>query len=304
MTFLGMVKIRFTLIRVFLTALACLPLRVLYVISDLLMPFVYYIVRYRRKLVRANLTAAFPEQPLQEIKKTERMFYRHFGSILVETVKLLHISDDELRRRVHFTNPGLIHQLCSDKLPIFAYLGHYANWEYAPSFTLLLESDLNMCQVYHPLSNKVMDKLMLLIRGRFDATGIPQEETVRTILRRSGEGKHDLLGLIADQRPPKSQHKEWVQFLRQPTAIIVGSERLGERLHAHYVYVEMNVVRRGYYEITLHQIQPNPEEIYSVSKQYMLLLEQTIRRAPQYYLWTHNRWKWARRNDGSLYRNR
>ena len=297
-------NIRFALTRFCLSALAHLPLRALYVVSDMLMPLVYHVVRYRRKTVRANLRASFPEKSLSEIKTIERQFYRHFGSILMETVKLLHISDDELRRRVHFTNPELIYGLCTDRKPIFTYLGHYANWEYVLSFTLLNQSGLNICQVYHPLSDKVMDRLMLRLRGRFQATGIPQEETARTMLRRHAEGKHDLLGLIADQRPPKSQHREWIEFLHQPTAIIVGSERIGERLDAHYVYVDMKVVRRGYYEIHLSLIEPKPEESFSVSKQFMRLLEKTINRAPQYYLWTHNRWKWALKEDGTLYRNR
>ncbi|MBO4444002.1 MAG: lysophospholipid acyltransferase family protein [Bacteroidaceae bacterium] len=299
-----MVRFRLALIRFFLTALAHLPLRGLYVISDMLTPVVYHVVRYRRKLVRKNLTASFPEKTKAEIRRIERQFYRHFGSILMETIKLLHISDEELRRRVRFTNLDVFERLSTDKKPIFAYMGHYSNWEYIPSITLWCKPDLHVCQVYHPLSDKAMDAFMLHLRGRFNSLGIPQDETVRTILRRQAEGMHDILGLIADQRPPKPQHKEWISFLHQPTAIIVGGEHLGKRLQAHYIYAEMNVVRRGYYDIIVHELQPNPDESFSVSKQYMHLLEQTINKAPQYYLWTHNRWKWAQGEDGTLYRNR
>ena len=299
-----MVRLRLALIRFFLTALAHLPLRGLYVISDMLTPVVYHVVRYRRKLVRKNLTASFPDKTKAEIRRIERQFYRHFGSILMETIKLLHISDEELRRRVRFTNLEVLERLCSDGKPIFTFMGHYGNWEYIPSITLWCKPDLHVCQVYHPLSDKAMDAFMLHLRGRFSSLSIPQDETVRTILRRQAEGMHDILGLIADQRPPKPQHKEWISFLHQPTAIIVGGEHLGKRLQAHYIYAEMNVVRRGYYDITIHELQPNPDESFSVSKQYMHLLEETINKAPQYYLWTHNRWKWAQREDGTLYRNR
>ena len=298
-----MQKLPSLLLRLLLSALALLPLGVLYGLSTACYVVLYHCVRYRRRLVRANLVHAYPDKSLAEIRTIERAFYRHFCDYVVETIKVLHISDEEMRRRLRFENMDVVERLRADGKPLFVYLGHYGNWEYVTSITLWCESGLEACQIYHPLSGKAMDEVMLRLRSRFHSFGIPQDDTYRTLLRMRGEGRQALLGLIADQRPPKKHHDVWMTFLRQPTALITGSERIGARLGAHFLYGDMEVVKRGYYTITMKEILPDEKEDFSITKQYMRLLEQTIDRAPQYYLWTHNRWKWQLSPDGTLVRN-
>lgn len=296
-------KVSAFLLRILLTALALLPLRALYVLSSVCYYLLYYCVRYRRRLVRTNLTRAYPEKSSVEIKTLEKQFYRHFCDYVVETIKLLHISDEEMRRRLRFVNIDIVERLRADGRPFFVYLGHYGNWEYVTSITLWCQPGLDACQVYHPLSGKAMDEVMLKLRTRFHSFGIPQVDTFRTLLRMKGEGRQALLGLIADQRPAKKHHEVWTTFLRQPTALITGTERIGQRLDAHFLYGDVEVVKRGYYTLTIKEILPDEKEDFSISRQYMRLLEQTIDRAPQYYLWTHNRWKWQPGPDGTLVRN-
>ena len=228
-------KLTLALLTVLLKAIAIWPLRVLYVLSDLIYPLVYYVVGYRREVVRKNLVNSFPEKTEEEIKKIEKRFYRHFCDYVMETVKLMHISDDEMRRRMRFTNSEYIEQLRADGRPIFLYLGHQANWEYIISITMWIDSALAAGQIYHPLSNKAMDKLMYRLRSRFNSLGIPQKQTLRTVLTMLKEGKHLILGLIADQRPLRRPEPEWRTFLHQDTAIITGGEAMGTKLHAHFV---------------------------------------------------------------------
>lgn len=296
-------KVTAFLLRIVLSALALLPLRVLYVLSTGGYALVYHVLRYRRRLVRTHLTRAYPDKTAAEIRRIERLFYHHFCDYLVETIKLLHISDEEMRRRMRFVNMELIEGLRTDGKPIFIYLGHYGNWEYVTSITLWTTPGLEACQVYHPLSGRAMDAVMLRLRARFHSFGIPQDETFRTLLRMKGEGQQALLGLIADQRPAKKHHDVWISFLRQPAALITGAERIGQRLDAHFLYGDIQVERRGYYTLTMQEIHPDEKEDFPITRQYMRLLEQTIDRAPQYYLWTHNRWKWQPNPDGSLTRN-
>ena len=257
-------------------------------------PIVYYVVGYRRKVVHNNLVNSFPEKSEKEIREIEKKFYRHFCDYVLETVKLMHISDEEMRRRLRFTNPELIEQLRGDGKPFFVYLGHQCNWEYVISITMWTHPDLAACQIYHPLSNKAMDKLMYRMRSRFNSVGIPQKQTLRAILTMVREGKQPLLGLIADQRPQRHPEPEWMEFLNQDTAIITGGEVMGVKLGAHFIYGSMRCVRRGYYEITLHPIEPIEGEEFSYSKQYMRMLEQDIKAQPHMWLWTHKRWKWKR----------
>ena len=287
-------KITLALLTVVFKAIAIWPLRVLYVLSDLIYPLVYYVARYRREVVRKNLINSFPEKTEQEIKEIERKFYRHFCDYVMETVKLMHISDDEMRRRMRFTNPEYIEQLRSDGRPIFLYLGHQGNWEYIISITMWIHPDLSAGQIYHPLSNKAMDKLMYRLRSRFNTLGMPQKQALRTIFSMSREGKHLILGLIADQRPARRPEPEWMTFLHQDTPIITGGEAMGTKLNAHFVYGSMKCVRRGYYELTFHPINPVEGEEFGYSKQFMRMLEQDIKAQPHLYLWTHKRWKWGR----------
>ena len=132
------------------------------------------------------------------------------------------------------------------------------------------------------------------MRSRFNSVGIPQKQTLRAILTMVREGKQPLLGLIADQRPQRHPEPEWMEFLNQDTAIITGGEVMGVKLGAHFIYGSMRCVRRGYYEITLHPIEPIEGEEFSYSKQYMRMLEQDIKAQPHMWLWTHKRWKWKR----------
>ena len=287
-------KIQLALLTFALKAIAIWPYWVLYALSSLIYPLVYYVVGYRRKVVHANLVNSFPEKSEQEIKEIERKFYRHFCDYVMETVKLMHISDEEMRRRMRFTNPEYIEQLRSDGRPIFLYLGHQANWEYIISITMWISPELSAGQIYHPLSNKVMDKLIYRLRSRFNSVGIPQRQTLRTVLTMLREGKQPILGLIADQRPLRRPEPEWMTFLHQDTAIITGGEAMGRKLNAHFVYGSMRCVRRGYYELTFHPINPNEGEEFGYSKQFMRMLEQDIKEQPHLYLWTHKRWKWGR----------
>ena len=282
-----------------LTAVAHLPMSVLYALSDGCYALLYHGVRYRRKLVRRNLTRAYPTKSEKEIRQVEKGFYRHLCHYVVETVKLLHITDEEMRQRLEFRNIELMERLREDGKPLFVYLGHYGNWEFVTSITLWCQPGLEACQVYHPLSSKGMDRLMLKLRGRFRSTGIAQSDTFKTLLRMKNEGRQPMVGLIADQRPLRRHHEVWTSFMRQPTAIITGSERIGRRMDAHFVYADMEVVSRGHYAITLREMVPDPTDEFSISKEYMHLLEQTIDRAPQYYLWSHNRWKYRPDENGN-----
>lgn len=286
--------IQLALLTFLLKAVAIWPYRVLYFISDLIFPILYYIARYRRKVVRKNLVNSFPEKSEKEIIKIEKQFYRHFCDYVMETVKLMHISDDEMRKRMRFTNIEIIEEMRKDGRPFFVYLGHQGNWEYVTSISLWVDPSLSGCQIYHPLSSKVMDKLMYRLRNRFNTVGIPQKNTLRTILTMMKEGKQPLLGLIADQRPQRYPEPEWTTFLNQDTPIITGGETLGRRLDAHFIYGSIKCIRRGYYEITLQPIVPVEGEEYSYSKQYMRMLEKDIKDQPHMWLWSHKRWSFKR----------
>ena len=283
-------KILFTLVNFALKIIALLPYSVLYLFSSMIYPILYYVIRYRREAVHSNLINSFPDKSEKEIIEIEKNFYRHFCDYVMETLKLLHISDDEIRRRMRFPNSELIEELREDGRPFFIYLGHQCNWEYIISITLWISPSITAYQIYHPLSNKIMDKLIYRLRSRFNSIGLPQKQAVRSILTLVREGKQPLVGLIADQRPPKYPEPEWMTFMNQETPIITGGEAMGRKVNAHFIYGSVKCVRRGYYEITFHQIEPIEGEEFSYSKQYMRMLEKDIIAQPHMWLWSHKRW--------------
>ena len=72
--------------------LSLLPFRILYGMADIGYVLLYYIIRYRRGVVRKNLVTAFPEKSINDIKTIERKFYHWFCDYFLEAIKLLSIS--------------------------------------------------------------------------------------------------------------------------------------------------------------------------------------------------------------------
>lgn len=280
----------------FIKTFALCPFKILYFISSCLYPLLYYVIRYRREVVRTNLTNSFPEKSNKEIKDIEKKFYKHFCDQLVEIIKLSNISKEEIQKRLKFINCELIEELSKDNKPVFLYLGHQGNWEYIISIPTWIDKDIESVQIYHPLSNKVMDKFIYSMRCRFGSKGVPQKQALRTIIALTRAKKRTLFGLISDQRPERNPEHEWMTFLNQDTAIITGAEAMGMKLNAHFLYGSMKCTKRGYYEMTIKPIIPIEGEEFSYSKQYLRMLEEDIIEQPQMWLWTHKRWKWQRKS--------
>jgi KDO2-lipid IV(A) lauroyltransferase len=292
-----MKRFLFGILTLLLRALAHLPLGALYLLSDLLYYPLYYVAGYRKEVVRRNLRNAFPDTSDAERRAIERGFYRHFCDYVVETVKLLHISDEEMMRRMRFTNPEMLDRLGADGQSVFMMLGHYGNWEWVTSITrwMKLVPDVPG-QIYRPLKFKPADEFFLKLRSRFDTVSFAKNESPRDIIRNHREGKRMVIGFIADQTPSKNGLEYWTTFLHQDTPCFLGTEKIARKINAAVVYLDIRKVSRGHYEGTFVEITATPAatEPYAITETYMRMLEQTILRAPQYWLWSHKRWKHKR----------
>ncbi|MDR1518155.1 MAG: lysophospholipid acyltransferase family protein [Dysgonamonadaceae bacterium] len=275
---------------------ALLPLRVLYVWSDILYLFVYHVVRYRRKIVRKNLVNSFPELSEKEIGAIEKRYYHHLGDYYMETIKILHISDDEMRRRMVFENPEIMRQLTKDGQWCFLALGHYANWEWVSSIGLHTPDYLKPAQIYKKLKNKSFNRLFFQIRSRFQPLSIEKDDTLRAIVKEKNKGKTLIVGFVADQRPQPNSIHYWTNFLNQDTPVQTGMERIARKMGFSMAFLDVKVAKRGYYRAQIVPLTPNASEEpeFSITEQYMRKFEQTILRDPAHYLWSHNRWKFQR----------
>ncbi len=277
--------------------MALLPLCILYLISDFIYVIAYYVVKYRRKAVIDNLKRSFPQKSAEEINAIERGFYRHLCDCIVETVKLLHISDKEIDRRFKVTNGSLIEEIAADGKPIILYLGHYSNWEWTSAITRHYAAPAMSGLIYRPLRDGAMDRIIRKVRSRFNPFAVPQKQAFRTLLKMKQEGKQYLVAFLADQRPNSLNLNHWTEFLNQDTAYSVGGDEIGSRIDANFVYMEMEKVKRGHYSVNFSRIEPNDNEEYPYVREFMRKLEQTINKAPEYWLWSHKRWRFTREDN-------
>jgi len=278
--------------------IALLPFRVLYAISDFLFPVVYYLARYRRKMVRQNLLNAFPHKDKEELIILEKKFYHHLCDYFVETVKIIRLSEEEMRQRMHFENPELLNRLMKDGSSCLVCLGHYGNWEWVPSIVLHLMPGVEAGLVYKQLHSTSFDQLFHKIRGRFGSLPIEKRSVLRTLIRKKNEGKTIVVGFLTDQRPPRISDKYWTTFLNQETPVQTGMEKIARSLSLSVVYLDIEVVKRGFYHGRFVTLSPDAalEQEHVITEKYMRLLEETVLRAPANYLWSHNLWKF-KKND-------
>ena len=270
-----------------------LPLRVHYVLSDIIFWILYGLFGYRKKVVRENLRTSFPEKSEDELQKTERGFYHFLCDYLVESIKLMTISRENLKRRMVFKGIELVDQCIEEGQSCALYLGHYCNWEWVTSLPLWCTPKAKCGQIYHPIENEAFDRLFLRLRQRLNALCIPMQDTLRKVLEFRRAGQPIVIGYISDQKPHWVNIHHWVDFLHHDTPVLTGTERIVRKMNHAVFYLDMRRVRRGYYEAEIKLITRNPKEVedeFGLTDIYYQMLEKSIKRAPEFWLWSHKRW--------------
>ena len=275
-----------------------LPLRLLYGFGDLLGFIAYYIVRYRRRVVRINLSASFPQFSKKQLVKTERRFYRRLGGYFVETLKMLTMSDKQMMRRMVFKDTELVDKYLDEGRDIVIYTSHFCNWEWITSMGLWCKNRDNaiFSHVYRPLRNKWFNRWWLNLRGRFNVS-IPMKHTLRRLFTWRKENQLWITGFLSDQKPGKSGKQIEVNFLNRPTSVICGTEELARKFDAVVMLFDTEPLGRGYYQSTIRLITDDLKAVPEgeVTRLYVENLQRQIERCPEAYLWSHNRWRIPRK---------
>lgn len=284
-------RIRYKILKGFICALAHLPLRALYGLSDFAAFVLGDAVRYRRQLVTDNLRRAFPEASESDIRKWRKEFYRNLCDIFVETAKLAHIGDSEVARRVELAGMEHINSTVEGGRSVVLLLGHCSNWEWVTAMAREISPKAISSEIYHPLSDKAFDLLMLDLRSRFGTENITMTNAVRRLLQIHREGGLFVCGFIADQRPFGSELKHWTDFMGIDTPYVNGGEVIGRKLGTEFLYVDMERKKRGYYKLSIRKLEPIEDgEENPYTRAYLRELEKSIRKNPPAWLWSHNRW--------------
>ncbi|SFC32677.1 KDO2-lipid IV(A) lauroyltransferase [Zunongwangia mangrovi] len=282
----------FWLVYPLLWLISILPFRLFYLFSDLVYILVYHIVGYRKKTVENNLKLAFPEKSETELKIIKKKFYHHMCDMFLEMIKTLTISEAELKKRFVFTQPEDIETLNNLGKGVLVMCGHYASYEWMISMEVY-GLKLKGHGIYKRIRNKYFDKLVKDIRGKFNTEMIESHRVVSTVARHQKNNLNGIYGMIADQTPKRANYKFWTDFMGIKVPFFTGTEKLSKDFDMPVYYLEVEKVKRGFYEARLKKITNNPqsEPDFSITTSFRDRLEAQIKAHPEYYLWTHKRFK-------------
>ena len=272
--------------------LSLLPYPLLYLLSDIIFLIMYRVIGYRKKVVFTNLRNSFPNKSKQELKKIMSDFYRHLCDIIMESVKGFTISEKQLRKRLIIKNPEYSNYFADKGQSIIFVGGHYNNWEIcAQAFAMY--SNHKCIGIYKPLSNAFINDKIYTSRSKYGMHLISMKQTKKSF-EEGAQAKAIVFG--SDQNPANPKRAHWVQFLNQDTGVLFGVERYAKEYDWPVVFVSISKAKRGYYEVEYSLVtdKPNKEPHGKITEDFTKRLEQDIINQPQYWLWSHKRWKHKR----------
>ena len=270
-----------------------IPFKFLYIMSEVILFFVYRIFNYRIETVQKNLKNSFPKYSLRDLIKIEKKFYRNFCDILVENLLLFTISENELKKRMVLLNPEIFDTLYNKDKGAILIGAHYNNWEWM-ALSLALYAKQDVYTVYKPLNNKTINDIMLKARESFGANIVPMEAFAKTVLKNKNRSTINLM--LADQSPHKSKVDYYCTFLNQDTPVYLGPDKLVNAANLEFLFVEVNRLKRGYYQMKIVPLKDKSiEENKSMTLLHVNHLEKIINDQPENWLWSHKRWKNSRK---------
>ena len=288
-------KIISNIIYGFLWLLSKLPFKVLYFISDIIYLFLYYIIGYRKSIVRRNLKSFFPEKTDIELKHIEKKFYKHFADLFIEMIKTFSISNQELNKRFIIENTDVIDKLYQDNKSVIFNGSHYGNWEWGIQIAQVIKH--HSVGIYAQVKNKFLDKMISQNRGRFGVEMVPKQKILSKINTYSQDNKPSMYIFLSDQSPRMKRAYYWTDFLGKRVPVLTGAENVAKKYDMAMVLIRISKIKRGYYKANLELITDRPRQFpdYELTELFLEKFTEQIKEEPAYYLWTHNRHKHSHR---------
>jgi lauroyl/myristoyl acyltransferase len=278
----------------FIWMISILPFRVFYLLSDVLYLLVYYVIGYRKKTVRANIALALPNLSLEERLSIEKKSYRHLCDMFMEMTKTMTISSEEMNKRFVVTNLEVIKEYEKKEKSIMLLASHYASWEWL--ITLNQKISYQGIGVYKKISNKYFDKLIRDIRSKYNTQLVTTRDTIPLISNNQKTGILSIYGLASDQSPKSDRIFHWDSFMGVEVPVHTGAEMLAKKYDLNVVFAKVKKVKRGHYEATLIPLSEDAQSVpdFGITHAFIREVEKQIYEAPEYYFWTHKRWKHRR----------
>ncbi|MEI7501447.1 MAG: lysophospholipid acyltransferase family protein [Bacteroidota bacterium] len=286
-------KLTFYIFRFFIYLFRFIPFNLLFGFADLVFYLIYYIIGYRKQVVFRNLRNSFPEKSEEEIAVIAKGFYHHVSDMLIESLKAFTMTEDAVVKRYKYYNTGILDEFYKKGQSIICIAGHYGNWEWGglASGVQLMHKPVGF---YKPLSNKYIDAYVRCTRVKGRSKLAPITETAETF--KADYGEPAIFYMVADQSPSSARLAYWVDFLNQETAALHGPEKYARIYNMPVVFGSVKKVKRGYYTVDFKILEPEPVKTKTgdLTGRFMKMLEEVIKAKPEYYLWSHRRWKLKR----------
>ena len=268
----------------------------LYKLSDFFYYILYYVIGYRKKVVRNNLKLVFPKKTKKDLQLIEKKYYRNLSDVFLESFKSMNIKEEEIKKRFHFTNPEVLEQVYDSGRNLIVMGSHYCTWEWCFIMDRVTRFKINA--VYKKIANPYLNKWAKKIRSKYDCELITTNDTYRKIAKQSKEKKLHLYGFASDQSPSKKKAFYYNKFLNVTVPIHIGAEIIAKKYDMPMLFMDVIKVKRGFYEATFKEITYNPKnfENFKLTDIFIKMVEEQIRRKPEFYTWTHRRFKHKKDN--------
>ena len=281
----------YILIYPILWIISILPFPIFYLFSDFICFLTYNIIGYRKKVVRANIKLALPHLSDKERLAIEKKFYSHMCDMFLEMIKTITISQKEIEKRFTFSNMEVYYELEKKNKSIALMCAHYASYEWVVSMNYHIH-----CKgfgIYKKLSNPYFDKLVKRIRSKFKAELITTKQTIPTIAENHKNHVLGLYGFASDQSPKANAAYHWAPFMGHIVPVHTGAEMLAKRFDMNVIFLRTKKIKRGYYQASFEVLSEDVKSVpnYEITDKFLKLVEEQIYEAPEFYLWTHKRWK-------------
>lgn len=273
----------------FVKLFSLLPLRILYLFSDVFYFILRYLVPYRKKMVFKNLRNAFPEKNEQEIKMIAFAYYRYFADYTIEIIALLSMKLETGLKRFKVKNPGILDPYYEKKQSVVIVSGHYANWEWGSFVDPQVKHQFT--PLYKPLHSKLFDRFFIHLREKHGNIMVTGQHALKYMIK--NKDLPSIYWFLADQRPLRKDIHFWTTFLNQDTPVFLGAEKIATKLDMPVFFIKINLVKRGYYEVEFVKLVENPKSTkkFEITRNHTRFLEQQILENPALWAWSHNRWK-------------
>ncbi|WP_111684199.1 lysophospholipid acyltransferase family protein [Winogradskyella tangerina] len=271
--------------------ISLLPFRLLYVLSDIVCFIVYRLLGYRKSTVKGNIKLVFPDKSPQEINAITKKFYTHLCDLFLEMIKTLSISRAQLNKRFVLKDPEQIKSLENSQSSSILMFGHYASYEW--SIMLQSHIDIPGLVIYKPIANTYFDNLVRRIRSKYNTELISSRKAIGRIKALDRKGEKRMIAFLSDQSPKLKVNNVWLEFMGINVPCFIGAESVAKKYNYPIGFLKIDKVKRGHYEAEIVPLSENPNEEseFKITQKFNRLLEEQIRTKPEYYLWTHKRWK-------------